>query len=58
MKLHFDHALVTQLLAHAEAAKEHTPTFDQLYEPTFLKMGKRHSRRLMMTSISPKFRPG
>ena len=40
MKLHFDHALVTQLLAHAEAAKEHTPTFDQLYEPTFLKDGK------------------
>lgn len=39
MKLHFDHALVTRLLAHAEAAIEHTPTYDQLYDPTCLRPG-------------------
>lgn len=39
MKLHFDHALVARLLAHAEAATEHSPTLEQLYDPAFLKAG-------------------
>jgi hypothetical protein len=39
MKLHFDHALVTRLLAHAEAATEHTPTFAQLCDKTFHREG-------------------
>ena len=39
MKLHFDHALVARLLAHAQAASEHSPTYDQLVDPAFLKAG-------------------
>nr|WP_240906610.1 DUF3085 domain-containing protein [Komagataeibacter xylinus] len=39
MKLHFDHALAARLLAHAQAASEHSPTYDQLVEPVFLKAG-------------------
>lgn len=37
MKLHFDRALVTRLLAHAEAAKTHSPTLDQLFSPAYQK---------------------
>ncbi|AXY24047.1 hypothetical protein CD178_03303 (plasmid) [Komagataeibacter saccharivorans] len=39
MKLHFDHALVARLLAHAQAASEHSPTYDQLDDPAFFKAG-------------------
>ncbi|EGG78853.1 hypothetical protein SXCC_00574 [Gluconacetobacter sp. SXCC-1] len=39
MKLHFDRALVARLLAHAQAASEHSPTYDQLVDPVFLKAG-------------------
>ena len=39
MKLHFDHATVARLLAHAEAATEHSPTYEQLHDPAFLKPG-------------------
>ncbi|MBE7731269.1 DUF3085 domain-containing protein [Komagataeibacter sp. FXV3] len=39
MKLHFDRALVARLLAHAQAASEHSPTYDQLVDPAFLKAG-------------------
>ncbi|CAM2909640.1 hypothetical protein CFR75_12275 [Komagataeibacter xylinus] len=44
MKLHFDHALVTRLLAHADAASEHTPTLDQLYDPACLRPGVKTRR--------------
>ena len=45
MKLHFDHALVARLLAHATAAKEHMPTFAQSCDPAFVKDGKvEHTR--------------
>ncbi|MFT9115140.1 MAG: DUF3085 domain-containing protein [Acetobacter malorum] len=37
MKLHFDRALVARLLAHAEAAVIHSPTFDQLFSPAYQK---------------------
>ena len=40
MKLHFDHAPVARLLAHATAAKEHLPTFEQSCDPAFLSDGK------------------
>lgn len=39
MKLHFDHALVPRLLAHAEAATEHTPTFAQLCDKAYHREG-------------------
>ena len=40
MRLHFDQALVRQLLEHSKAATERRPSFDQLYEGRFRRDGK------------------
>ena len=40
MRLHFDQALVRQLLDHSKAATERSPSYDQLYEGRFRRDGK------------------
>ncbi len=40
MRLHFDQALVRQLLDHSKAATERSPSCDQLYEGRFRRDGK------------------
>lgn len=39
MRLHFDRLLVSRLLAHAEAATEHSPTYAQLSDKAFHREG-------------------
>ena len=40
MRLHFDQALVRQLLDHSKAATERSPSLEQLYEGRFRRNGK------------------
>ncbi len=40
MRLHFDQALVRQLLDHSKVATERSPSYDQLYEGRFRRDGQ------------------